>query len=795
VRSTYTNGLLTKVEQGNVDSQSDSDWAAFSTAQEVQTGYDSNARATASKLVSGSTVYALTQASYDALGRPDCVAQRMNPVLFSSITTGACSLGTQGTGSNDYGPDRIVRTHYDAAGRADKATSGYGTADAADDAASTYTANGRVETLTDAETNKTTYVYDGFDRLSQTLYPSSTKGAGTSNSGDYEQRAYDANGNVLTFRNRANETTSFTWDALNRLTYKDRPGSEPDPTYTYDLLGQVTGASHTGYALSFGYDALGRLTSQTGPRGSYGLERDVAGRLTRMTWPDSFYVTYDYLTTGEVSQVRETPAGMGLVLASLGYDNAGRRTSLTYGNGDTASYGYDPVGRLTSQTDDLAGTTYDLTLGFSYNPAGQIVQTTRSNDLYAWAGHGNGSLSYGSNGLNQMTSVGLTSLTHDARGNMTFEGSKTFGYDSQDQLTVPATGLTLRYDPLGRLYELDSGANPSRYYDAVEDNELTHMSAAGAIQRRHVSLPGETGPIVWYEGSGTANRRYLHADERGSITTMVTQAGTPLYAPTSYDEYGRISGASGFFGYTGQEAFTFAHFYKSRYYAPQLGRFLSPDPIRLGGGMNMYAYTSADPVNRTDPSGLCDIEPCGGIVVEFRRNRANAAALMGGHGSAGLIGTSYGSDGGGGAGSQDSNQAPGCPDGDGTCIIVTAPRPKQPPKLAIDPVVFGPNEWDPRAGWVVQLTYKGFDGAESDRAKCAAVAGAIAGSVAFAALDYPSVIAIARTFTAGAEVGAELGEFAGPWGFAGGLLIGGIVAVGVYEYKTSNEETGLGLCR
>jgi RHS repeat-associated protein len=604
VRSTYTNGLVTKVEQGNVDSQSDSDWAAFSTAQEVQTGYDSNARATASKLVSGSTVYALTQASYDALGRPDCVAQRMNPVLFSSITTGACSLGTQGTGSNDYGPDRIVRTHYDAAGRADKATSGYGTADAADDVTLTYTANGAAQTATDAETNKTSYVYDGFDRLSQTLYPSATKGAGTSNSSDYEQSTYDANGNVTAFRNRANETTSFTWDALDRLTFKDRPGTEPDATFTYDLLGRMTGASQSGYALTFGYDALSRLTSQTGPRGSYGLERDVAGRLTRVTWPDAFYVTYDYLTTGEVSQVRETPAGTGLVLASLGYDNAGRRTSLAFGNGGTVSYGYDSVGRLTSETDDLAGTTYDLTLGFSYNPAGQIVQTTRSNDLYSWTGHGNGSLSYGSNGLNQMTSVGSTSLVHDARGNMTFDGSKTFGYDSLNQLTVPATGLTLRYDPLGRLYELDSGANPSRYYDAVEGNELTHMSSAGAIQRRHVFLPGETAPIVWYEGSNTAARRFLHADERGSITTMVTQAGTPLYAPTSYDEYGRMGGASGFFGYTGQETFSFATFYKSRYYAPQLGRFLSPDPIGYEGAMNLYGYVGGDPVNWTDPLGL-----------------------------------------------------------------------------------------------------------------------------------------------------------------------------------------------
>ncbi|MEO7177536.1 MAG: hypothetical protein ABIW83_01710, partial [Allosphingosinicella sp.] len=148
MRNTYTNGLLTKAEQGNVDSQSDSDWAAFSILQEVQTEYDANARPVVRRLVSGSTIYSLSQTRYDALGRPECVAQRMNSAAFGSLPSSACTLGTSGS----FGPDRIVKTFRDAAGQVTKTTSALGvTGVEADDVTTTYKVNGLVQTVTDAE--------------------------------------------------------------------------------------------------------------------------------------------------------------------------------------------------------------------------------------------------------------------------------------------------------------------------------------------------------------------------------------------------------------------------------------------------------------------------------------------------------------------------------------------------------------------------------------------------------------------------------------------------------------------
>lgn len=45
--------------------------------------------------------------------------------------------------------------------------------------------------------------------------------------------------------------------------------------------------------------------------------------------------------------------------------------------------------------------------------------------------------------------------------------------------------------------------------------------------------------------------------------------------------------------------------FRARWYDPETGRWLSPDPIGLAGGLNLYCFCGNDPVNRTDPSGLC----------------------------------------------------------------------------------------------------------------------------------------------------------------------------------------------
>ena len=602
-RLTYNlDGQVTNTEVGNVNSQSDPDWAAMTVAQNVAITYDVNGRPVKQELKSGVTTYAIGQVSYDALGRKDCQTLRMDPAQWASQPL-VCTPQT--TGPN--GADRITKAIYDAASEVIQVQTALGTADQSNEVTVTFNPNSTTATVKDGENNLTTYEYDGFDRLLKTRYPSTPQGSGTSSASDYEQLTYDANGNVTQRRLRDGQVIGFTFDNLNRVTLKDLPGSEPDVNTSYDLLGRLTQASQTGNVLGFSYDALGRNLTQSGPLGSVAYQYDLASRRTRTTWPDAFYVTYDYLVTGEMTVIRENGAASGIgVLGTYAYDNLGRRASLTRGNGTVTSTAFDPVSRLSSFVQDLAGTASDLTInGFVYNPASQIGALTRSNDAYAWSGHYNVNRNYTLNGLNQMTAAGATSLSYDGRGNLTSSGANAYSYSSENLLLTGPASAALAYDPALRLYQTVGAGITTRFqYDG--SHMIGEYNTSNTLLRRYVHGPGSDESLVWYEGNGTTDRRWLHADERGSVVAISDVSGNML-GLNRYDEYGIPQATNiGRFGYTGQTWLPEIgmNYYKARIYSPTLGRFMQTDPIGYGNGVNWYNYVGSDPVNSVDSSGL-----------------------------------------------------------------------------------------------------------------------------------------------------------------------------------------------
>jgi YD repeat-containing protein len=589
-RTTYNSvGLPTKVETGELASwQSEAvapaSWTGFGVLSSVETSYD-NVYRKATVVTKGSDGIAtgLVQYSYNVAGRLECTAVRMNPAVYASLPASACTLGTQGS----FGPDRITRNVYDAAGQLLKVQKAYGTPLAEDYVTYSYTANGKQATVTDAKGHVATYAYDGFDRLAAWRVPSKANGTvsaactigtiaetsgvtGPSQSrtagDDCEKYGYDRNGNRAFLVKRDGSVLSYQYDALNRNSVKTVPNRADldanhvrDVYYTYDLRGLQTAARYDSAVSTDGmfsaYDGFGRPTGSTitldGSTYTLARQFDRNGNRTKLIHPDAteFDYAYDGLN-------RATAITQGAVtIAGLSYNNRGARGGLS--QGVATSYGYDNVGRPNALGHDLSGSTHDVSYGYGYTPASQLASQSRTNDAYAWTGHYNVDRNYAVNGLNQYTSAGSAAFCYDDNGNLTSDGATVYQYDVENRLVqaraqvnsdcaaLAYTGTqraALRYDPLGRLF-MYGGTATSPALRLVYDGDALvaeySQVSPNPLLRRYVHGPGVDEPLAWYEGSGvtTAALRRLRADHQGSVVAVANDAGA-MVAVNAYDEYG-----------------------------------------------------------------------------------------------------------------------------------------------------------------------------------------------------------------------------------------------------------------
>ena len=508
--------------------------------------------------------------------------------------------------------------------------------------------NGKLQKLTYGNGEYEEYSYDTLDRLVKVSYNGSETNA--------YSIVYDSNGRLAkAVDGKAGITYLYEYDSLDRLIRAYQKDASSNTIFavenSYDEYGRAKGSKikignkTLSYSISYKTDT--NLVSwlsmpESGVMSGIGYTYDNFDRLIQkdssLSTLADIYEKYEYYTyTDAEGTVYTTP-----LISKLTFENKHGNTDVetaevyeyTYNslgyitnikkNGTTiATYSYDALGQLVTENNAETGQIYI----YSYDKAGNITQklvftgdignlTDTINYTYSASAWGD-----------LLTNYDGTAITYDSIGNPTkWRNSTSLTWDGRTLTSQTFTnGNSITYK-----YNSDGIRTQKRVFDDVTSAYITHNYVLDGTK-----ILSETVTDAAYGNSYTL---YYVYDADGSIIGLhyngapyyfqkniqgdvlrICNAGGAVVVEYTYDAWGNILSVTGSlasslgqynsFRYRGYyyDSETGLYYLNSRYYDPQVGRFINADAYTSTGqgilGNNMFAYCGNNPVNRIDLGG------------------------------------------------------------------------------------------------------------------------------------------------------------------------------------------------
>ncbi len=495
-----------------------------------------------------------------------------------------------------------------------------------------------VTTFIDTNRTATAYEIDAYGQVRKETSP---------DRGDTTY-TYDPAGNLKTRTDARGKTITYSHDALDRPTRIDRPNGT-DTVFTWDMSpvskGRLDRMQDEAGDTNWSYNPHGEVIGKT----QTGLTRSVGytyqnGNLTRLAYPSGAYVDYIW-SQGRITDVRLNGAPL---LSGIRYQAFGEPTGWTWSNGQSYSQGHDsetgwpqsyPLGdRNRSLSYDaggrISGYRHDgqpnLDHDFGYDILDRLTDQSTYQGSTGWdydpngnrSLHRSGSATYlydytpFTNRLQNVSGPASKAYQYDAAGNPTHDGTYTYAYNDYgrlERLTWNGQTTSYLYNGLGertRKTGRGTATGQERYIHDENGNRLGEYTATGTRLQETVWLHDR--PVAVLTNTGTL---YVYTDHLNT-PRVLTDTANKIVWRWDADAYGvghadedpdgngiKVNYSLRFPGqhYDSESGLHYNH---HRYYSPNLGRYMSADPIGLAGGMNLFGYARQNPLSYIDPLGL-----------------------------------------------------------------------------------------------------------------------------------------------------------------------------------------------